>query len=120
MVTSDECPLCHNCVGSVNHMFFDCQFSGQVWQKVLNLLHFFRNPDVFGDELQWVIKSCKRGGNKHKLLVMFFAESIYSLWLNMNDQVYNLHCKTPLEPFKEIQFRVQWQVEFLMSLTLIC
>ncbi|XP_056691936.1 uncharacterized protein [Spinacia oleracea] len=100
IVSSSLCPMCQVGSESLEHMFFDCQFSAQVWQKVLKLLQFARRHVGFTDELRWVLKSCKRGGNRHKLLRMFFDESVYSLWLNRNNQVYNKHCKSPTELFR--------------------
>lgn len=114
---------------SVNHVlsqliiyFFNCQLSFEVWQKVLTLLKFARRPGGFTDELQWVIKSCKRGGHRHRLLKIFFAESVYGLWLNRNDQIYNMHCKTSAALFREVQFRVASRasedlVSFLLDLS---
>ncbi|XP_021855953.1 uncharacterized protein [Spinacia oleracea] len=87
VVTADGCPICSTCTESADHLFFACTFSCRVWQKVLDLLQFKRRPEPFVNELQWVIKSCKRSGSRHKLLGMFFAESVYSIWLNRNDVV---------------------------------
>ncbi|XP_021865205.2 uncharacterized protein [Spinacia oleracea] len=78
IAASDKCPVCTASTESV-------------WQKVLKLLQFSRPPGGFTSELQWVIKSSKMG----ELLMMFFAECIYSVWLNRNDKVLNQHCKTP-------------------------
>ncbi|XP_056695123.1 uncharacterized protein [Spinacia oleracea] len=92
VVSSATCPVCHICVESVDHLLFKCYTSGVVWQQVLQ---FRRCPGGFVDELNWIRKSCKRSGNRHKLMIMFFAESVYSQWMNRNDMIYNQHYNTP-------------------------
>ncbi|XP_021844948.1 uncharacterized protein [Spinacia oleracea] len=106
IVTYDGCMMCDSGFESVEHLLFERGLSSEVWQKVLNFLHFPRSAAGFTAEVQWMIKSSKRGKSIHKLLLMFFAESVYSLWLNRNSKVFNQHCKTATELFREIQFRV--------------
>ncbi|XP_056689146.1 uncharacterized protein [Spinacia oleracea] len=119
VVTSEVCPVCSMCSESAEHLFFTCTLSCRVWQKVLDLLHFKRRPEPFGNEMQWVIKSCKRSGSRHKLLGMFFAECICSIWLNRNEVVYNQVCKTPEMLFRQIQFHVASRSSDVLSSTLL-
>ncbi|XP_021836755.2 uncharacterized protein [Spinacia oleracea] len=103
-VDSDICVLCNSNIESAEHLFFECPTSSLVWQKILSLLQLSRPTGGFTYEIQWMLKSST--GGKHQLLMIFFAESIYSIWLNRNDRIFNQHCKPPTELFKEIQFRV--------------
>ncbi|XP_056697671.1 uncharacterized protein [Spinacia oleracea] len=98
VVTSDVCLMCGS--GSES--------------RVLDFLHFTRPVAGFTAEVKWMIKSSKRGKGRHKMLLMFFAESVYSLWLNRNSKVYNQR-KTATELFKEIQFRVASRVSNELS-----
>ncbi|XP_056685987.1 uncharacterized protein [Spinacia oleracea] len=104
VVATETCLLCGLSGESVEHMFFQCHVSAQLWHKVLNFLHFDREATGFTAKLTWMIKSSKRGVGRHKLLIMFFAESIYSLWLNRDDKLFNHHCKAP-DLFRETLFR---------------
>ncbi|XP_021854227.1 uncharacterized protein [Spinacia oleracea] len=106
VVNANSSLLCGSSEETVDHLFFKCTTSNQVWQKVLQFLHFSRPAARFADELQWMIKSSKRGSGRHKLLLMFFSECIYSMWLNRNDKLYNNHCKGVDVLFKETLFRV--------------
>ncbi|XP_056685989.1 uncharacterized protein [Spinacia oleracea] len=106
IVTCDSYLYCNTTSESVDHLFFECGFTSQVWQRVLTLLQFAKAPAGFHDELEWVLKCSKKNGASQKLLVMFFAEAVYSIWLNRNDKLYNQHCRTLAELFKDIQFRV--------------
>ncbi|XP_021852492.1 uncharacterized protein [Spinacia oleracea] len=106
IVTSDNCLLCSSSSESVEHLFFECGFTFQIWQKVLNILQFTRSPTGFQAELDWIVKCSKKNGGRHKLLVMFFAETMYSIWLNRNDKLCNQHRKTLIELFGDIQLKV--------------
>lgn len=106
VVVVDTCLLCGLSGESVEHMFFECSVSSHLWQNVLNLLRFGRPAARFTNELSWMIKSSKRGGGRHKLLIMLFAEIIYSMWLNRNDKLFNNHCKTSDVLFRETMFKV--------------
>lgn len=119
VVDSEVCPVCSMGTETIEHLSFACTLSCRVWQKVLDLLHFKRRPESFDNEMQWLIKSCKRSGSRHKLLGMFFAECIYSIWLNRNDVVYNQVCKTPERLFRQIQFHVASRSSDALSSTLL-
>ncbi|XP_056690457.1 uncharacterized protein [Spinacia oleracea] len=89
IVSSDSCLLCSSDSESGEHFFFGCGFSSQIWQKILDLLHFRRLASYFTTELEWIITCSKKGGDRQKQLVMFFVEALYSIWLNRNDKLYN-------------------------------
>ncbi|XP_021849078.1 uncharacterized protein [Spinacia oleracea] len=106
IVNVNSCLMCGSAEETVDHLFFKCSISSQVWQKVLALLHFSRPATGFTEEIQWMIKSSKRGSGRHKLLLMFFSECTYTLWLNRNNKLFNNHCKEAVVLFREVVFRV--------------
>ncbi|XP_021837639.2 uncharacterized protein [Spinacia oleracea] len=106
VVSTNVCPLCANCPESVQHLFFECSYSADIWQKVLVALQFSRTPSTFDLELRWMISVAKRTSARCKLLMMFFAECIYSIWLQRNAKVFTQTCLSPADVLKEIKFRV--------------
>ncbi|XP_021724905.1 uncharacterized protein LOC110692214 [Chenopodium quinoa] len=103
-----NCCLCNAAPESVEHLFFQCDFSAQIWSMALKALQFNRNPSPFSNELAWAFKSAKRRFAKHQLFLMYFAESLYAIWLYRNDQIFNQNHinMTAAVLFREISFKV--------------
>ncbi|XP_021850393.1 uncharacterized protein [Spinacia oleracea] len=93
-ITTDCCPLCTNEKESAAHLLFECDYSAAVWNDILHSLRFSRRSAPFDKELIWVLKATKRTGDRHKLLLMYFAECIYSIWLQRNEMVFNQKCRS--------------------------
>ena len=106
IVTANSCPLCSTMPESTGHLFFECSYSAAVWGKILQQLQFHRNPAPFDQELAWILKATKRTGDRYKLLLMFFSESVYGIWLQRNEMVFNQQCRSPADLVHDIQFRV--------------
>ncbi|XP_021845304.2 uncharacterized protein [Spinacia oleracea] len=81
ITTVEDCPLCTTKKESAAHLFFECDYSAAVWNTILHSLKFTRKASSFDQELAWILKATKRTGDRYKLLVMYFAECLYSIWL---------------------------------------
>lgn len=106
VTTTDSCPLCTIKKESASHLFFQCDYSAAVWNEIIHNLQFCRRATTFDQELVLVLKATKRPGDRHKLLLMYFAECIYSIWLQRNEMVFNQNCRSPSGILLEIKFRV--------------
>ncbi|XP_056697356.1 uncharacterized protein [Spinacia oleracea] len=106
VTTMDECPFCNTKKETVAHLFFECHYSAAVWNVILHSLKFNRRAVSFDQELTWVLKATKRTGDRFKLLVMYFAECIYSIWFQKNEMVFNHRCRSPADIVSDIKFRV--------------
>ncbi|XP_056688098.1 uncharacterized protein [Spinacia oleracea] len=76
VVTDDLCPLCSKCPESVSHLFFHCEFAAG------------------------------RTGDRHKLLLMYFAKCVYGIWIQRNEMVFNHKCRDPKAVLQDVKFRV--------------
>ncbi|XP_056685474.1 uncharacterized protein [Spinacia oleracea] len=106
VVASNICPLCRNQSESVQHLFFECGYSAVIWSHVLRSLQFTRTVGKFDYEMTWMMKAAKRIGDRFKLLINYFAECIYGIWLQRNAKVFTGSCRSPHEMLKDIKFRV--------------
>lgn len=52
---SQDCLLCHSHDENRNHLFFSCDFSKMVWQKVLVTCGFSRAARDWDYEFQWTV-----------------------------------------------------------------
>ncbi|XP_021733008.1 uncharacterized protein LOC110699800 [Chenopodium quinoa] len=79
-----RCFLCLNGNESVQHLFFDCEFSRKVWSKVLGILHVSKHVQQFSDEVNWMKKICKSSRLKNKVIQVAFTETVYGIWIQRN------------------------------------
>ncbi|XP_075076500.1 uncharacterized protein LOC142163143 [Nicotiana tabacum] len=81
------CPLCEEDNESINHFFFSCVWSANVWVKLLQWLGIHRAAMCWQDELKWAILHMRR-----KTVVaiyrMVLAGSIYFLWQERNLRIF--------------------------------
>ncbi|XP_056685632.1 uncharacterized protein [Spinacia oleracea] len=106
VVDSNTCPLCSNQPESIQHLFFECGYSNVIWSHVLRSLQFTRPVGKFDCEMAWMMKAAKRSGDRFKLLLIYFAECIYGIWLQRNAKVFTNSCRSSQDMLKEIKFRV--------------
>lgn len=106
VVDSNVCPLCSCGPESVQHLFFECGYSVAIWSKVLLSLHFQRPVSKFDTLMVWMIRDAMRTTDRFKLLLTYFAECIYGIWLQRNAEVFTHACRSPHDILKEIKYRV--------------
>lgn len=100
------CALCGEEDETLPHLFFDCKISSEVWKQVLRTLQIPPQNQTFEETTMWVMKCSRKGTEKAKLITMFFAETIHSLWLNRNNKVFGNNCKPPAVIVREVILKV--------------
>ncbi|XP_056697358.1 uncharacterized protein [Spinacia oleracea] len=106
IVDSNVCPLCSCMPESTQHLFFECSYSAAIWSSVLACLQFHRPVSQLDNEVVLMTRAAKRTGDRFKLLLMFFAECLYGIWLQRNAKVYTHSCRSPLDLLRDIKYRV--------------
>ncbi|GAV60988.1 zf-RVT domain-containing protein, partial [Cephalotus follicularis] len=75
-----------NCgkVESLEHLFFQCPFTLNIWKAVLAMCNVLRPIVQWMDEIKWMLDHDR--GHKFPTLVrkLGFAASVYHLWLERN------------------------------------
>lgn len=100
------CNLCQQENESVQHLFFQCDYSNQVWTEILKLLKYNRSIRDWEQEVEWVGQQCRKTKAQGKVLAMCFSETIYNVWLQRNSDIFNSH-KLPVKKLvRDIIFRV--------------
>ncbi|XP_021731515.1 uncharacterized protein LOC110698404 [Chenopodium quinoa] len=98
--------LCLTAAESVSHLFFQCNYSKQIWQRVLDLLSCRRNVQDFSHEVSLALKFCRKTKVAGRLFMMFFAEAVYAIWIQRNNTVFKGCCLPAETVFKDVVFRV--------------
>ncbi|XP_056695103.1 uncharacterized protein [Spinacia oleracea] len=106
IATDGVCSLCGVDPESVQHLFFQCSYARQVWQKFLQILIINRSSQAFDQELQFAMRMSKKCTAVSKLLLAGFAEAVYCLWIQRNQRVFAGHVQSAEQIVKEIVFKV--------------
>ncbi|XP_021835349.2 uncharacterized protein [Spinacia oleracea] len=104
--TDGLCPLCSTDLETVQHLFFQCSYSQQVWQQVLQVLKIQRPSFGFDQEIQIAVRMCKRSSGTSKLFIAVFAEVVYGLWIQRKQRVFAGHSQVPDHIVRAAIFRV--------------
>ncbi|XP_077214536.1 uncharacterized protein LOC143849418 [Tasmannia lanceolata] len=85
-----SCILGNSELESVNHLFFQCNYSKWIWNIILGKLGHRRNPnpDLLLEEL-WLANNFKGAGQTSKLAYIAFEAAIYIIWIERNNRVFH-------------------------------
>ncbi|KAH0899588.1 hypothetical protein HID58_049156 [Brassica napus] len=77
------CLLCGNADESRNHLFFECQYSVEVWLSICARLNFTSPPTSWNATMTWLPNASSDRSIKIALLQAWQA-TVYSLWQERN------------------------------------
>ena len=77
------CLLCGNADESRNHLFFECQYSVEVWSSICARLNFTSPPTSWNATMTWLPNASSDRSIKIALLQAWQA-TVYSLWQERN------------------------------------
>ncbi|XP_058765292.1 uncharacterized protein LOC131638764 [Vicia villosa] len=87
VVTDGKCMFCRK-EESQEHLFFACEFTGEIWRKMLTWIGIFRKLQDWKIEKAWLcVETSKKGWNR-LILKAVIAEKIYAIWTLRNDIIF--------------------------------
>ncbi|CAH9109723.1 unnamed protein product [Cuscuta europaea] len=78
------CPFCEGGPETVPHLFFECCFTGQVWETVKQWLGLTRSMHTLRSSVKWIKKEQSGANLKAKAVRIAFCYSIYWIWRSRN------------------------------------
>ncbi|KAH0724767.1 hypothetical protein KY284_000632 [Solanum tuberosum] len=78
-----------------NHLFLQCMFTAQVWQKILHWLNIQREARRWDEEVLWTNTHCKGKQARAKVYRMAVAASVYVVWQEKNQRIFKQIIRTP-------------------------
>ncbi|XP_010695394.1 uncharacterized protein LOC104908041 [Beta vulgaris subsp. vulgaris] len=99
------CKLCGVQEESVQHLFFECEYSKSIWNAVLQYIELSPVNTAVG-ELRRVVQKARSKRSKDKLFVMLYTESLYAIWLQRNSKHSKDSILSPHAVIKEVIFKV--------------
>ncbi|XP_040872094.1 uncharacterized protein [Glycine max] len=88
MIQSSDCSICNCADESINHLFFNCSGTREIWGNILDWLGRRHDPREWDMELAWIIENTKGKDWKSALLKMATAETVYNVWHYRNSMCF--------------------------------
>ncbi|KAL9299590.1 putative reverse transcriptase zinc-binding domain-containing protein [Arabidopsis thaliana] len=95
------CVLCNVVDETHDHLFFQCQFSNEIWSFFM-IRAGMTPPHLFGPILLW-LKSASSSKNLSLIIKLLFQASVYLIWRERNCRIHTTHSRTPPTIIKEVQ-----------------
>ncbi|XP_020243601.1 uncharacterized protein LOC109821859 [Asparagus officinalis] len=77
IINTNRCVLCSNQLETCQHLFFDCQYSASVWNKVMDWLKFNCRSCDWEHIIDWYSCRLRRNNFTEKLKRMALSVSVY-------------------------------------------
>ncbi|XP_033134200.1 uncharacterized protein LOC108869648, partial [Brassica rapa] len=103
------CVLCHN--ENRQHLFFDCDFSRQVWSFFTSRLQLVP-PSLFEDGLRW-LKNPSRKKNVKLIVRLLHQACLYLIWKERNSRVHTDVARPPEAIIAEIKQIIRLRLDLL-------
>uniref|UniRef100_A0A803PY01 Reverse transcriptase domain-containing protein n=1 Tax=Cannabis sativa TaxID=3483 RepID=A0A803PY01_CANSA len=103
-----NCPVCNQAEENHKHVFFECPFSKQVAAKVkewLGQVHWPISVKDLNDKC-----STTHNNLRNRVINFVIAASLYQIWLNRNDCIFNLTCATPCKISRVVRSLVKIRI----------
>lgn len=81
LATNMKCPLCPEKDETIDHLFFECAFSAEVWTKILTWQGIQRPGLRWHDEVQWALAHMEGRNSVAQVYWMTLAGTSYCLWM---------------------------------------
>uniref|UniRef100_A0A5B6YUZ1 Reverse transcriptase domain-containing protein n=1 Tax=Davidia involucrata TaxID=16924 RepID=A0A5B6YUZ1_DAVIN len=88
VITLDTCVLCGNQSETLDHLFFSCSVSSQIWKNFLNMAAYSHAVGSWESELRWAIDHLKGKSFKTSLVKLAFSAVVYYIWQERNQRVF--------------------------------
>ncbi|GJS77967.1 reverse transcriptase zinc-binding domain-containing protein [Tanacetum coccineum] len=92
-----RCPLCDMVSDSHCHLFFECQFSSQVWCYVRSLADLENVPPLMHLILIWLISIAHQRSARSIIRRLVVAATTYFLWSERNNRLFKNSKRSPEE-----------------------
>ncbi|XVF78836.1 hypothetical protein PTKIN_Ptkin14bG0169200 [Pterospermum kingtungense] len=104
---SKVCKLCGKYQETRDHLFFDCDFSKEVWQLVLDACSISRRVSCWTSELQWMIQKVRGKALISGLLRSAWCAYMYFIWQERNGREHGQQHHEVEYVFEQIQWTVR-------------
>ncbi|XP_010696572.1 uncharacterized protein LOC104909082 [Beta vulgaris subsp. vulgaris] len=101
-----QCRLCDTQNESIQHLFFECSFSTEVWNGLLQKMGFNRTAGSFDVESRIVCLKAHSKSLKSRVYVMMFSEAVHTIWCQRNSVIFENTSCSPAVLINRVIFQV--------------
>ena len=87
-VADSSCLLCNQSNESIKHLFFDCQYSSELWTRAMNLCTIQQTPTDWDRSLEWSSKNFRGKSLLSLICRICWSTVIYHLWCERNRRLH--------------------------------
>lgn len=90
ILQTSQCYLCWNGTKTLDHLYFDCAFTKDVWETMLKEIHpTRRRARNYVNECEWILKTYKGNDVAFQIASFAFNGSLYHIWRERNQRHFN-------------------------------
>ncbi|GJV85367.1 RNA-directed DNA polymerase, eukaryota, reverse transcriptase zinc-binding domain protein [Tanacetum coccineum] len=82
------CLLCGSCPDSINHLFFECSYTCEIWGKLKDLTGYNSLPDKWVDILNLMNSKRHNKSIKSVMIRIILAACVYFIWTERNKRFF--------------------------------
>ncbi|GJR59120.1 hypothetical protein Tco_1501282 [Tanacetum coccineum] len=109
-----RCPLCKNDTDSHSHLFFECEFSKTIWEKVTWKTSVNGKGTNWNNNVEAFAKKWNGNSINNVIRRISLAASVYLVWQEKNNRIFKDEIRSPDEIYKTLEDIIKMR---LMSLT---
>ncbi|XP_039020600.1 uncharacterized protein LOC120152444 [Hibiscus syriacus] len=87
-IDNDKCLLCNLESETRNHLFFECDYAGNLWKAILQLCGVNRRASHWDGELAWATHCFKGKSLITRVLKLALSSHVYWIWKERNDRLF--------------------------------
>ncbi|XP_056695668.1 uncharacterized protein [Spinacia oleracea] len=100
------CCLCSKEQEDIEHLFFSCSWSSELWTKVLSWIGCIKQSESWSSEIDFVTAHATGNLAKHQIYRMVLFTSVYFVWRERNQRHFQGVTGDLNQVFREIQLVV--------------
>ncbi|XP_058748415.1 uncharacterized protein LOC131621393 [Vicia villosa] len=104
MIHEKQCCFCLQ-QETLSHLYFDCAFTGTIWERMLAWNGYFRKGMTWDSEKDWLIEELSKKGWRREILRITLAETVYHIWQERNGMIFK-HTNPSLDVIRKIKDKV--------------
>ena len=95
--------MCQNELQTRDHLFFGCDYSKGIWQRILALCGVRRETESWAEEIAWAVSHMKGKSIRSIVLRLAWKVFIYHVWRERNSRKNNQNSQSSTQTFEQIK-----------------
>lgn len=88
MTIDTTCSFCQHSFEDIPHLFFDCQFTGTIWRKVMSAIGIVGMPTQWDAVRRWLHRNAKGKSVRARTIKTAFSCTAYHVWQERNLRIF--------------------------------